>query len=230
MGAKSIGNLFLLGVDILTTTIAEATKKITAQIGDVNGAGQAEGDNVEWVQHVGFASRPPKAEPGKQAAKGFGIRHGSRNVLFGSQDVRGLEIYGALADGETAVYATGEDGKGQARALFKKNGSVTLYTKQGNTEGGTGMMIQLDAAGGGFTLLDSYGNGIVSGPDGLTLTAKGAALTLGQNGDAKLVAKGKAQMDGSSVVLGSNVVPVVKAALTGPTGIAGVASLKVLIE
>ncbi len=230
MPAASLADAFIMGIEILKTTLTETTKKIVAQIGTVNGDGQTDADNVDWVQHVGFASRPAKAEPGKEAAQGFGIRRGGRDVIFASQDLRGLEIYGNLKDGETAIYAVGEDGEGQARALFKKDGSVTLYSRKGNTASGAGMMIGIDAMGGAIRLVNDQGYGIIIDGDGVSITAKGAALILKSGGDCSLIGKGKCQIDGGGICIGSMAVPGVNSAITGVTGIAGKASLKVLIE
>jgi len=229
MGAENIAGIFMVGIDILCTTVSTATKNILAQIGSVVGE-TPDADNVEWIQHVGFASRPSKPTAGKAAAQGYGVRQDSIDFILGSKDLRGLTIYGTLADGETCVYAGGDDGSGQARALFKKDGSVTLYTKSGNTDGGTGMMIQLDAAGGGIRLVDSFGNALISSADGWQMTAKGSALTLKQSGDFSLVGKGQTQVDGSSICLGSIAVPGINSVCTGVTGIAAKASLKVVCE
>lgn len=245
MAAPTLGDVFRF-VDVLRTTVTATSKKIVAQIGSIgsesggepapNDSGDGEvtavtdNDDVEWWQHVGFASRPPKADPGNAAAQAFLIRQGGIDAAIASQDLRGLAIYGNLADGETCVYAGGADGKAQARVLLKADGSATLYTKKGNTDGGAGMMIQLDAANGAIRLVNDQGYGIIIDSSGVTLTAKNAGLTLGSDGNIKLIGTKQTQIDGAGVCLGSVVVPGVNSAITGPTGIAGKASLKVLIE
>jgi hypothetical protein len=224
-----LGGMIQVGIDILSSSISDKTKRILLATG--NAIGQVAGsDNVEQWQHNGFASRPPKAQPGKAAAQAVVIRRGSNDVSVAEQDERGLELKGAMADGETAVYAAGEFGDGQARTLYKADGSVTHYTRQGNSPSGTGMMIQLNAQTGGINMVDAFGNGLTSGPDGWVMTSGGAGLKLTKSGDIHLVGKGTAQVDGKSIVLGSTVVPIANAALTGPTGVSGKASLKVLIE
>lgn len=229
MSAPDLRGLIQVGFDILTTAVDKATKKITAQLGNVVGK-TTDTDNAEWWQHVGLATRPPKPTAGKEAAQAVVLRMGDHDVVVASQDMRGLALYGALDHGETCLYAAGEDGNGQARVLLKKDGSVSLFTKQGNTAGGTGMLIQLDAAGNAIRLLNARGHGIVIDEDGVKVTAGDSALKLTASGDASLIGKGNTQVDGSGVVIGSMAVPGVNSALTGVTGVAGKASLKVLIE
>ena len=229
MPYSSIGDLFQIGIHVLKTTISATTKKILAQTGNVNGEGLTESDGVEWWQHYGFASRPPKPVAGKEAPQAIVVRQGTIDAAIASQDLRGLEIYGNLAEGETCIYATGEDGEGQARTLYKKNGSITHYTRKGNTSGGTGMMFQLDAAAGAIRMLNDKGYAIILDADGITITCGTTALVLTPN-SAKLISPGQTQIDGGGVCIGSLAVPGINSALTGVTGVAGKASLKVVIE
>lgn len=230
MAAPTLSDVFQIGVDILRTTVKDATKRILAQTGTVNGQGQVDADNVEWWQHIGFASRPPKAVPGQKATKAVVIRQGGTDAAIASHDERGLELYGNLADGETCVYAPGEGGNGQARILLKKNGSINLYTRKGNTAGGTGMLVQIDAENGAIRLVNDQGYGLIIDSDGVKLTAGGAGLTLESGGNVKLIGTGQTQVDGGGICIGSLAVPGVNSALTGVTGLVGKASLKVLIE
>lgn len=229
MAAPDARGMIQIGLDILTTTINATTKKILAQLGDVQKE-STDSDNAEWWQHVCFASRPPKPEKGKKAAQACVVKMGDHDVIIASQDLRGLELYGQLDHGEFCLYAPGPDGNGQARILGKKDGSISIFTKKGNTKGGVGMMIQLDAANDAIRLINSKGHGIIIDADGVKITAKSSCLSLESSGAASLIAKDKCQVDGASICLGSMAVPVVNSALTGPTGVAGKASLKVLIE
>lgn len=166
MAAPDLSGLIQSGYAILATSVSKVTKRITAQLGDVRGA--TDTDNADWMQHVGFASRPPKVASGKAAAWAVVVRGGDRDTCIASQDTRGLDLYGNLADGETCVYAAGADGLGQARALFKANGSIALYTTKGNAVGGTGM-------------------GVFVNPDGsVSITShNGSAVTIGADGSVK---------------------------------------------
>jgi hypothetical protein len=172
----SLSGLVQVGIDILATTIVSATKKILAQTGQVDKEA-TDSNGVEWIQHVGFASRPAKPEAGKKAAQGVVMQTSGRDVCIASQDLRGLDLYGTLSHGETAVYAAGEDGTAQGRMLIKGDGSVHLYTREGNTSDGTGMTVQLDAANGAIRILNPSGFGLIIDSDGIVLTT-GAASEL----------------------------------------------------
>lgn len=225
MPAPSQADVFQY-VHVLGTSLTDKSKSIVAQIGSVNGKGQTDADNVKWMQHVGFASRPSNAVIGSGAASALVVRIGSTELAIASQDERYLEIYGALAEGETAIYSTGPDGSAQGRILLKKDGSINLYSRKGNAASGAGMMIQLDASGSAIRLVNAAGNGVIIDDDGVKITAGGSSLTLASSGDASLVAKGQLQLDGASGCLGNNPVPGVTNALMGPTGLVGVANPK----
>ncbi len=92
------------------------------------------------------------------------------------------------------------------------------------------MVIQLDAENNTIRLLNGDGNGIIISSAGITLTAGDSGLTLGSDGTIKMVGTGQVQVDGSTVVLGSVVVPGVNSALVGVTGVSGRSSLKCMIE
>ena len=231
MAAPDLSGLIHVGYQVLKTSRTKGTNQISAQLGGVGGNGQrasVDSDGAEWWQHVGFASLPPSSAP-SQAASVVVVR-GDVDSVIASKDMRGTQLYGALKPGETCVYAPGGDGNAQARALFKADGSIHLYTRKGNTASGAGMTVQLDAAEGAIRLLNDLGHAIIIDKDGITLTTGEAALVLGKDGNVSLTGTAMTQVDGTTVVLGSKVVPVVNSALKGPTGVAGVASLKVLIE
>ncbi len=222
-------DLFHFGIDILKTVVDATTRTIVAQIGDVVHEVN-EGDGAEWIQHIGFISRPGKPVAKKCAAQGWAIRRRGRDVVFASRDLRGLELAGEIDDGETCVYAAGPDGESQGRILIKKNGSINLYTRKGNTKTGAGMVVAIDPMTDTISIVNSKGFGLVIDGDGVKLTSKGAAVSLTEAGAASVIGKGATQIDGKTVTLGANVVPVANAALKGPTGISGSPSLKVMIE
>lgn len=178
-----------VGLDILTTTVNEKTKKILAQLGDVFRQ-STDTDNAEWWQHVGFASRPPKPQAGKASAQAASLSAGDHDIIFASQDLRGLELYGALGHGETCLYAAGENGTGQARLLLKGTGAIAFYTTEGNSATGNAVTLQLLPSGaihigspiggisiadGKMTLMTASGAGVQLASGGVTLT--GTAVT-----------------------------------------------------
>jgi hypothetical protein len=220
-----VDSLIEHGVDLLSTAIDSATGRIFAFLGDVK-AKRADPGRAKIAQPLGFASRARKADAGKAAAQVIVVRRSDGDIVIGASDSRTQEMYGALDDGESAVFAS----DGQARALFKKDGSVNLYTRVGNTSDGAGMVIQLDAANNAVRILNGLGFGLIADASGVTITAGDAALTLGADGNVTLVGTKQTQVDGASIVLGSLAVPGVNSAIHGPTGLAGIASLKTLIE
>lgn len=131
-----------IGIDILRTVISDGTRIVSAQLGDVTGE-QAESQDAEWWQHVGFVSRPPQAAAKQSACQAVAIRRGDRDAIIGTRDLRGSTLSGLLADGETCVYAPGTDGKAQARVLLKKDGSVNLFTTDSNADDGTSVYFRV---------------------------------------------------------------------------------------
>jgi hypothetical protein len=218
-------------LDVLRTSISAKTKRIQAQLGSVTGR-IAESFNAQWMQHIGLVSRPPKPVAGKTAARAVVFRRGNTDVVISSEDDRGLALMGQLADGETCLYAAGEDGEAQARILLKKNGSINLYTREGNTSSGAGMIIQIDAENDAIRITNSLGYGLIIDPDGVSITtgSSGGALTIGADGKCSLIATGRCQVDGTTILLGSNpaMVPGVASVCVGPAGIAAIPSTKVL--
>ncbi len=205
--------LFFIGVDILKSTVSAVTNKIFIQIGDAIGQTTL-ADNVSWWQHVGFASRPPIPVPGKQAAQAVVIKRGDRDIAIASQDLRGLETYGNLADGETCVYAPGADGNSQGRVILKDDGSVALYTTDSNAPGGNMVMLRISPQGGleftsqwGSLTFDQTGFHVrtQAGPrldmGGISLPGVPSAVTGAFTGYAKLTAPTVA-IEGANTVLG----------------------------
>lgn len=179
---------------ILRTTVTDGGK-ILAQLGTVNDAGTAETDseNADWIQQVGIASRPSLAQPGSTSPAAYAVTvpGGDRDTCIGSQDVRCLDIYGNLAEGETCVFAAGKDGKSQGRVIIKDDGSVTLYTTDTNTKAGAAVALRISPTGG------------------LEFTSQWGSLVLDETG---FHVKTKA---GPRIDMGAVTVPGVPAALSG---------------
>lgn len=222
MRPLTLGGMIEVGLDILSSVVSAATKRILVQTGDV-AKESTETDNAEWWQHIGFASRPAKPEAGKKAAQAVVLKTSDRDVAVASVDQRGLNLYGNLGHGETCVYAAGEDGTSQARILLKNNGNVALYTAQGNAEGGASVTIQCNSDGE-IHLGSSFG-GISITESGIVIAhADGSAIQLNSAG-ITLIGTGIA-LNGASVSLGANAaMPVV----WGPAGISGVGSTSVKV-
>jgi hypothetical protein len=214
MAATSLKGLVLAGFDILATTVSTATKKITAQLGSVVGE-TSDSDEADWWQHVGFASRPAKPEAGKSAAQAVIVRQGDRDAVIASQDLRGLELYGNLRDGETCIYAPGADGAAQARVLLKADGSINLLTRNGNDANGASVGVFI-AADGSITLAGTGGAAVMLGNDGgVKLFNAGGALQLLASGKIKIASTAKVDISGPGVTIGGPAaLPVAMAAQT----------------
>lgn len=119
---------------------------IQRSTGDVI-SNDVEATDGEWMQHVGFCSRPPLAQPGQAAAQCVTFNRSDRRVCIASRDLRSAVISGNLDHGESAVYAAGPDGTGQARSLWKKDGSITQYTTDDNTAEGAGVYTRIGPDG-----------------------------------------------------------------------------------
>jgi phage gp45-like len=211
MAGLDLAGLIKVGVDILKTTVSKLTKRIVAQLGSVEEE-TTDADNVEWWQHVGFASRPPKPDPKKKAAQAVTIAGGDRDVVIASQDQRGLELYGNLADGETCVYAAGEDGNAQARILLKKDGGLHIFTKEGNTTDGKGIVFSV-RSDGSVDLVTSKGVALMMGTDASAkLFTPNGSFEINASGAVKIAASGKLSLSGASVAIGGD--PTAGAVLT----------------
>lgn len=231
MGVLDIGDLFAIGIDILKTTRSTIKNSILAQLGDVVSE-QSVSDEAEWWQHVGFASRPSPATKQIEAAQGIAIRGNDRDRVIASRDVRGQQITGNLDEGETCVYACGADGNAQGRAMFKKDGSVTLYTTDNNAPNGNAVFFRISpkelrfTAPWGTVVFDSTGFHVVD-QSGARLDLAGIgglpAPLSAVNSIANLQAAA-VTVNGSVVQLGPKAsVPVI----AGPSTIQGVASTSV---
>lgn len=220
MPAQNLGSIFQVGVDILKTTLS-STKLILAQIGDVVSK-TVESDGNEWWQHVGFVSRPPEASPGVSASQAVAIERGDRNVIIASRDTRGASLSGSLQPGETCVYAAG-DGTGQGRILLKADGSVSVYTTDGNVAGGDAVMINAKASDSSISLATKHGCFVIA-EEGISIFhSGGSGIKIDENG-VSLIGP-TSQLISSQIKLGAG--PIFDTVLVGATGMAGLPSLSV---
>lgn len=165
--AQAFSYLFAVGFDILNLATDATTSVILAQTGDAV-RGVVDDSAAEWWQHVGFASKPSPATSGSSGCQGVAIRRANGNVIIASRDTRAANAAGNLKDGETCLYATGIDGKGQAKVALKQDGSVTNYTTAGNVPGGAA--IYASVTPDGFVWAGPFGK--------MTLDANGFHLVL----------------------------------------------------
>ncbi len=172
------GSLFYIGAAVLSTAVDNITNTILAQIGSI-GDEYVYSDKAEWYQHVGFSSRPSKPKKGHQAAECVAIRD-DRDVVIASRDIRSQQIYGNLKDGETCLWAGGDDGTGQGRVILKADGSINIFATSDNTDAGNSVYFRV--APDGFAWVAPWGT-IKFDPSGFHVRhASGARIDLGAMG------------------------------------------------
>jgi len=170
----SLASLFIVGADILASARDAVTGLITLQLGDAVRR-SVSSQNAELWFPFGWASRPAKATPGKPSAQAFGVCTGGRDAIIGGRDARSNAIYGGLAEGESCAYAPA----GQARALFKADGSVTLFTTDDNTA--TGKSCSFEFRSTGLKAVFPWGSLVFTEADGLVVNhpASGTSMAMG---------------------------------------------------
>lgn len=205
--------IFGHGLDVLGSTRSDATGLVTVQLGDnvaSDGvAGQATSQNAEWWQHVGLCSRPARPAAGTRAAQVITLTQSDQDICVASRDSRASTIYGSLKDGETAVYAS----EGQARTIYKADGSITHYTTDDNTATGNGVYLRVTATALQFvapwgTLEFSKANGLVvrhgdSGAEMALGPVSGLPAPLNVIRSGFRVAAGVCSIKGSTVKIGA---------------------------
>lgn len=183
MSAPSLASAFAIGIAALNTSQDDTTGTYLVQTGNV-GDGTKESDRAEWWQTPGFCSLPPNPTE-NQAAELFVYRRGSNDVILASRDQRGAR---KINPGETIIYASGADGKGQAQVYCDANGAVTVSTTTDNTASGQPISCKLDASGvklstpGGSVMLATSGAVTVSGQ--IAMGAAPLPLATGPASDA----------------------------------------------
>lgn len=233
-----------VGVDILNTEVAQKTGNITCQTGDVVNQ-DVESHGVEWIQHVGYASRPPNPDAGVAACQGVVICRGGRDTVIATQDARGQQLAGILKPGESCMYGAGADGLAQGRVICKQDGSVTMFTTSDNTANGksvyfrvkptafefvapwgtlkfddTGLHI-LHSSGASFDLGGIYG--LPAPLDQLSSYVKAQAATVNLASSAQSFGAGAGQplASATSVVAALNAISAAMAGIASQCGPAG---------
>ena len=215
--------LFQVGISILRTTVDAATRALTAQVGDVLEE-TVDSDEAELWQQPGLFSRPPQPAAKTRSAQAVALRTAGRFILLAVRDLRGLPS--DIGDGETCVYAPGPDGRGQARTVWRGDGRVQIETR--TAAGAQPCTVAIDPGGDTITLQNAAGLGLSISPTGVTLTGPGGAQVALTATGAAITSSGITQVDGTLVRLGG--AAAVLPGVHGPSGVAGTASTKVLME
>lgn len=214
-----VAALIQFGIDILNTTLgatpSSPTGTIVAQTGDAI-RGTVACNQADYWQQVGFASRPSPAgtAPGILAGTGMAcqalaFRCSDRDVIFATKDYRCNQVYGNIAPGETAVFAGGEQGLGQAVSTWNDDGSITHFTTDTNTAAGNAVYERVHPKKG-WCFVAPWGS-IVFDQTGLHVRhASGFQIDMGPVGGLPipgmssycLIKAGIMQLQGSTTLLG----------------------------
>lgn len=227
--AYRVGDLFTF-YDITAITRNE-NGTIVGQIGnaineDVLGA------EIELWGIPGLASLPaPPQQNADDCAQCIAIDTGGDMHAIAYRDTRYQAVVGNLQPGDTVLYSNGATGEGQARVFLKGNGNtITLYTAKDGSSKAMGLI--MDPVSDSISCFNSLGVGWTIDKDGFhAFGADGASgIHSLSNGKTQIIATDTAQMDGTSIILGSNPLPVVSSVLRGISGFAATPSTKVFTD
>lgn len=199
--------MITIGHNVLNVFAGENNNSIMAQLGDILGE-ETESQAAQWIQHTGFASKPPLPVPGKTSCETVLVHDTQRDAVIGSRDVASQVIYGNLGAGEACQYAAGPDGTAQARVITKADGSVILYTTDTNAPGGNGVYFRV--APDRLEFVAPWGKFIFDASGFHIKTQTGAAFDLGslnfpalpQMSSYARITAGNVTLDSSTVMLG----------------------------
>jgi len=192
-----------IGHDVLGTTVNPTNGAISAQLGDAV-AQETVSDDATWFQHVGFASRPSKAEPGKPSCQVLSMERTDRDVVYSSRDIRGAPNYGAIGEGETVIYAKGPNGNGTSFVALRDDGSaatITLQNKIGNAS--SGAVVKLEVKSTGAVEITTGGATITVDQSG-AISIHGSSVSLGGVGGTSIV-KDAAALQAWVAIIGAGV-------------------------
>ena len=123
MAPPRTAGLFKVGVHIMNTVIDKVTGTMLAVTGDsYQGTTESTGAEMWWLP--GLMGRPPSPVPGTQSTtEAVAIRRGDRDAIIATRDLRGQQLAGSLAPGETVLYGAG-DGGAQGRESARRRSST----------------------------------------------------------------------------------------------------------
>ena len=172
-----IEHLFVLGMDVMVTTINGTTKAITAQLGDAAHGQYVDSDEAEWWGVDGVATRPasPTQTGGQQSAtacQAIAIKHSTHDKIIATRDLRWSAINADLEPGDCALYARGPSASdSNGRVVCRASGAIELRSTQTVTVIGSTITLGTTASPDDFVALASKVDGNFS-----TANSAGTAL------------------------------------------------------
>jgi hypothetical protein len=148
---NELGEIIGIADVMFATTAANSNSpnslngSITINLGFAE-SGEMESEQAEVWGTPGIISvpnLPAKTNNNTDAAQAMYLKTTSQNIAFAFRDTRSQAIAGNINPGETCVYAPA----GQARALFKADGTATLITTDDNTATGNNVEFTISPTG-----------------------------------------------------------------------------------
>jgi hypothetical protein len=206
--------------ECMSSTLDDTTGAITLQVGDCLHDRSEDSDVPAFGAIGGILHRPAPAASKDAGAEVVLLRCAAdTDIAIAGRDVRVKKIAGSLLEGETAVFAS----QGQARCIFKADGSITLYTTDDNTESGTSVAVTVGP--GGVKVI--HPSGVLTIDSGGVQIGESGGAFLKMSGNEITLSANKITIAGGSVALGMNCAPT-NTVLYGPSGMAGIPSPSVL--
>jgi|SRR6185312_10070947 len=232
--SRAAAYLYSIGKDVLYAAINKVTGVVEVQLGD-SVEGTADSDKAELWYPPGFVAIPAPPTKGQASCQAIAFQRGDHDAIVATRDTRNSSIYGKLKAGETCVFAS----IGQARTIYKADGSITHYTTADNSPGGVQHSVTLSPDG--WKVVTQFGS-ITLDAAGITLTVGPAALVLTPAGLAKLMGT-QASMQGSIAAVAGTIAtclgpaatptpgaPSLTSAIHGLNGASGAPSVNVFIS
>ncbi len=169
------------------------------QIGDVK-TGTVVSNNTTLWGVAGMLHFPAPPSAGVSAPQAIVLKTSSGDIAIAMRDTANAKLSGQMKMGETAVFAT----VGMARALFKANGEIVLFTTDDNTSSGQSIFLSVGPEG---VKIGTPWGALTLTKDGVQLVSSGGSwCLLGSNGSATLGGSSVA-IAGGSVSLGISASP-----------------------
>lgn len=170
------------------------TGVMTCQLGDIKSKTVSETEAVLY-HSPGIVGRPADPSADGDVCEAIVLKDSWGDCIIGVRDFVGAKLAGELQPGEAAAYCASS----MARALFKKDGSVTLYTTDDNTP--TGQSVFLSVGPDGIKMGGPWGAFTLT-KDGLQMASRGGSWVLLSDDGSATVGGSTVNVAGGSVALG----------------------------
>ncbi len=194
MAAFSIKTL-LSFADVISSELKGEKNALMYSVGNL--ADKEAAFEAEYWGTPGIACRPAKANPDAASgtAQALSVNSSGNNIILAMRDLRTNEMFGQLGEGETAVYCSH-----QGRMLLKDDGSINLFTTEGNVNGGPSMGVFI-ASDGSIKAVSSKGSAMIIDEDGAKMFSAAGAVQV-TDSVTKISNTAKVAISAPSIVIG----------------------------